>query len=196
MDGRGALLKIARVFSAAGHPFITVPLFVIVVSANTYSPPAALYISTVLIGFVVVPVLAWNVWHTRRGAYTNIDVSDGRQRRSMYLVILLLLAAAVIPMSGTGQPHGFIRGTLFALALLVTCALINLVLKCSLHAALSFFLAIAALVINPVAGAAMLLFAIPVSLSRIVLGRHTAIEVLTGALVGIAFGIALLLTVF
>lgn len=181
-------MAIARVFSALGHPFFTVAVFIIAVSFRTYAPGTAAAITAGVVGTVVFPAAAWNWWNARRGYYSDFDVSNRRERHSMYLVLVALMAAAALGLWWTGQPAGVVYGLVFSTVLLIVCGIVNFFLKASLHAALAFYLAAVALGVHPPTGALMLAFAFPVGWSRIALRRHSTAEVIAGSLLGCAFG--------
>ncbi|UOG73624.1 hypothetical protein MTX78_16005 [Hymenobacter tibetensis] len=129
----------------------------------------------------------WSFRQTYRGAYSNLDVSQQKERQSFYPVLLVVLGLA------TGvlfwQQAGLVRyGLLTAWLLLLTCYVINFWLKISLHAALSFFLACVVLYMYATWGVLALLLATVVAASRLVLQRHTVPELVAGALAGVAAG--------
>lgn len=175
------LRRLAAVVSGLGHPLLTAALFVGAVALRQSGG----WVAGAVVGGVVLPVAAWNYWQVRRGRYTNFDVSARQQRGSFYPVLLTLLALATGSAWLLGTPLAWRVGLGVALALILLCYLLNFRLKVSLHAALSFFLAGG---VGLLAGAGWGLgagaLAGLVAASRVVLRRHTPLEVLVGAGVG------------
>ena len=79
------------------------------------------------------------------------------------------------------------------LGMFVAAWAINRRLKVSLHAAISFFLAFAATLLDLRLGVALFACATAVAASRLVLRRHTPIELGIGSALGTAAGLTLLL---
>ncbi len=182
------LLKVSRAVSVLGHPLLTAAGFVLFVTFTRFGGTKALVSSGVVIGLVILPIIGWNYRNTRKGRYSNFDVSVRSQRHSFYRVSvgLLLLATGVLWL--TGQPPALRYGMGFALLLVVLSALANLYIKASLHTSVSVFLSLALLTIHPVAGAVLLGFSAVVAGSRWVLKRHTLSEIGAGAAIGLAVG--------
>lgn len=180
------LQRLARGISVVGHPLVLVPLFVGLYTYQRYPPgQAALLTGAVLLG-VVLPLTLWNLRRVRQGQYTNFDVSDRRQRRSMYPVLLVTMGAVSALGWLTHQPRPLTLGLSVAWALVAAASLINRWFKCSLHAALAFFLGgILIILMGPVGTWALVLAAL-VGVSRVVLGRHSVGEVVVGAGLGLS----------
>lgn len=181
--GAGPLLRrLAAVVSGLGHPLLTAALFVGAVALRQ----SGAWVAGAVVGGVVLPVAAWNYWQVRRGRYTNFDVSARRQRGSFYGVLLALLGLATGSAWLLDAPLAWRAGLGVVLGLVLLCYLLNFRLKVSLHAALSFFLAGG---VGLLAGLGWAIGAAGlaglVAASRVVLRRHTPLEVLVGAGVGI-----------
>ncbi|QNH63468.1 phosphatase PAP2 family protein [Hymenobacter sediminicola] len=180
--------RVAAVVSGLGHPLILVPTMVAFVAVRQWQGAASGWaIGSVLL--VVVPIGLWNLRQTRRGTYTNFDVSERKQRNSFYPVLLALLGLATLVLFWQQQADGGFRyGLLAAWGLLLACYLLNFWLKVSLHAAISFFLACVLLRLEPTWGATALVLATLIAASRLVLRRHTLAELVVGSVVGGAAG--------
>ncbi|SHL12018.1 phosphatase PAP2 family protein [Hymenobacter psychrotolerans] len=180
--------RVAAVVSGLGHPLVLVPALVAFVAGR----PGQGAVSGWAMGSVLLVVAAiglWNLRQTRRGAYTNFDVSERKQRNSFYPVLLVVLGLATLVLFW--QPHadgGFRYGLAAAWGLLLMCYLLNFWLKVSLHAAISFFLACVLLHLEPTWGITALVLAALIAASRLVLRRHTLAELLVGSAVGGAAG--------
>lgn len=182
-----AVMRVAAVVSGLGHPLLTTAVFAVGVAWQRLPGAAGAWaVGSVLA--VVVPVGLWSWRQTRRGVYSNFDVSERAQRHSLYPVLLGLLGAATAALFGLLQASEFGYGLLAAWLMLVLCYGINAWLKVSLHAAVSFFLACVVLHLAGSWGWLALGLAAAVAASRWVLGRHTGPELLVGTAVGLAGG--------
>ncbi len=182
------LWKVARVVSVLGHPLLTAAVFVLFIGFTRFSGAKATVSSLIVIGLVILPIIAWNYRNTRKGRYSNFDVSVRSQRYSFYAVSIVLLGVGTLALWLTGQPLALRYGMAFALLMVVVSGLANRYIKASLHTSVSVFLSMALLTIYPVAGAVLLGFSAVVAASRWVLKRHTLPEIGAGAAIGLAVG--------
>jgi hypothetical protein len=90
----------------------------------------------------------------------------------------------------TGQSQGVKLVVLLAFLLMITAQLVNYFVKSSLHISLNIFLAFLLFPISTIAGVLFAFFIFLIGWSRLVLNRHTVVEVLTGVLIGVTFGVA------
>jgi membrane-associated phospholipid phosphatase len=174
--------------SGLGHPLLTVAAFVTFAAFRLLNPQAARWTTAGIIGLVLLPLAAWNYRQMRTGAYSNFDVSVREQRRSFYPLLLSLLGAATTLLFLAQVAVPFRYGMLVGWGLLAACFLVNFRLKVSLHAAMSFFMACTLLMLDARWGTVALGLASLVAASRLVLGRHSALELLVGAGLGILAG--------
>ncbi|QHJ09504.1 phosphatase PAP2 family protein [Hymenobacter busanensis] len=176
----------AAAVSGLGHPLLTAVGFVGFAAFRRLEDGPAVWVVGLVAGGVVLPVAAWSYWQVRRGHYTNFDVSVREQRYSIYPPLLGLLGGATLLVGGLSGTEFLRPGLVAATGLLALCYLLNFRLKVSLHAALSFFLAgCLTLLSGPLAAGVALAVASLVAASRLVLGRHTAPELLAGAFLGL-----------
>jgi membrane-associated phospholipid phosphatase len=183
-------LSVARWISIVAHPFVTGLLLVGISAGRSSTPTEATRTVTTFLLIAVMPVALLMIRQVRRGAWQNVDASNVSERPVLFLVgtatTLLLLGwfSFVRP-----QPS-FVRGTVGCLGMIAVCAIATRWIKVSLHVA---FAAVSGTLLLLVGSRAGWLLAIAVPLlawSRVVLGRHTALEVLLGCLVGIVTGLA------
>jgi len=182
------LTKTARVVSAVGHPLVTTSVLTLYIAFKQVSVLNALFVSALLLGGVVLPVSWQNYRRTKRGQYTNFDVSDRQQRYRFYPVLIGLLALATGLLFITRQSRPVCYGFLSMLVLIGCSYVINFFRKASLHASISFFIAWAVLLISQPLGLVMMLFAWVVTASRLVLNRHSVAELIVGAGLGLLVG--------
>ena len=154
------------------------------------APPQLLRVALATAVAVALIVGLVSLWQVRSGRWAHVDASHPRERSQLNLLLAGLLYAAAALLWVLGQPPAVIGGPLLAALLVLLTHALRRWLKVSLHAAFALFAA--ALVWPHVPGAlAIGALALGVAWSRLVLGRHTRAEVLTGLLLGAAFGAAL-----
>ncbi len=184
--------RVARFISVLGHPLLIGSVVSAMAFFELYSREKALLLSGFVLGFVTLPLTAWNFYKTKNGSYSNFDVSIRSQRSSMYAVLLGLLSMACLFAWFSHQPLAFSVGLSMCLALVLFSFSINFILKTSLHAAISFFMALGLLKLHVAWGLGMLVLAFLVSISRLVLKRHSMQEVVSGSLSGAGAGLILI----
>ncbi|ROH94366.1 ABC transporter permease [Chryseobacterium cucumeris] len=177
------LHKISKVISDFFNPLVSLIIFFIYMSIREYSLKySVLYFLPVLL-MIIIPVVIWLVWNVKTGRYTNMDVSNRVQRKTLYIFIAVCVIAYLL--------FNYIRNgyidfvMLFILVLLFALQISNLFIKSSMHTAFNVFVAALFFSLNWKMGFAWLGIAILVGITRIILKRHTVKEVFMGA--GIAF---------
>lgn len=174
-------LRAARILSVALHPFVLGPLTAALATRN-WRLTAALSATTIL------PLVVLLVRRTRRGEWSDFDVSRRDQRPGLYYVALPLLAVAALLAWGLGAPASFLRA-LLAIAFLFAAGLLgNRYLKISLHMMLGAFCLVILARLYP--WSLFLTFPLLASLawSRWRLERHTPAEIAAGLLLGLVAG--------
>lgn len=182
------IYRMAKALSILGHPLLTISLFALYITFQQLPTRNASIISALLLGGVVIPISWYNYRKVKHGRYTNFDVSDQRQRAQFYPVLIGLISLMTGLLFATHQPRPFCYGTACALLLVVSSYGVNRYIKASLHTSLSFFLTWAIYSINQPLGLMMGVFSILIGASRLVLERHTLLEILVGALIGLVAG--------
>lgn len=185
MEGNKSSLlhKISRVISDFFNPLVSLILFFVYMSIREYSlKDSMLYFIPVLL-MIIVPVIIWLVWNVKTGRYTNMDVSNRVQRKTLYIFIAVCVIVYLI--------FNYIRNgyidlvMLFILILLFALQISNLFIKSSMHTAFNIFVAALFFSLDWKMGLVWLGIAILVGITRVILKRHTVKEVFMGA--GIAF---------
>lgn len=184
--------KIATAISTVGHPLITIPLYVIIVMFAFEEPKRAAFISLLIVGGIFIPLSLRMYLKSRNGSYTNFDVSDRQQRKSLFGFVLPLQILVTVILYKTGQPNGIFLGVLFATILTAVSQVVNYFIKSSLHVSLSIFLSCLMMPLFFKLAVMMLLFTGLIGWSRVVLGRHTKREVYFGACVGAIISLIML----
>lgn len=184
--------KIAKIISVLGHPLLTIPVYTIIITFSVYDYSKAFFVSFIIVGCIFLPITFWNYFQTKRGRYTNFDVSVQKDRDSMYLFAIPVLTLALIIFYFTHQSNALILNILFALILLVASYLVNFFIKCSGHVSLTIFLSFMLMPVNFVASIFILFCSILIGWSRVVLKRHTIKEAIIGMFLGLIVGISML----
>lgn len=183
---RAMSLAVARSLSILGHPLVVLPVAVVTLVLHERISGAALMVS--MICGIAGIVLAFSFWQVRRGQWQHIDASARAERRSLnvFLAVVLFLGAAVAfyHLAGPGLSLGLLLSGLLIVAVMLASPWVKL----SLHAS---FAAFAALLLWPLKPWYVALASVAVAAicwSRVVLGRHTIVEVLGGSFLGALFG--------
>jgi membrane-associated HD superfamily phosphohydrolase len=181
---------IALMVSNLGNPFNL--LFLLTVySCFQYLPLyRAIKIILIILFLALVPTGLFIVFNVKRGAYTNYDVSNQKQRTSLYLFSLCVIILIMGGLIYNKEPVFIIGGSLGAFTLLLLSFLVNLKLKCSLHTSFVLFIAISFLQLNIYWSLGLFIFSLIMAWSRLVLHRHTLQEVIAGAILGTSVGMA------
>jgi len=177
------LHKISKVISDFFNPLVSLILFFVYMSTREYSlQDSVLYFLPILV-MIIIPVVIWLVWNVKTGRYTNMDVSNRVQRKTLYIFIAACVIAYLL---FNYIKNGYIDLVmLFILVLLFALQISNLFIKSSMHTAFNVFVAALFFSLNWKIGLVWLGIAILVGITRIILKRHTVKEVFMGA--GIAF---------
>ena len=145
--------------------------------------------TVVLLTIVPLAVLMWR--QVRRGRWENVDASHRAERPILYLVggagvVALLVYVLVIP-----QQSFMVRGVVATLGMMAVSALATPWIKVSLHMAFAALAATALALFRSPIGYALLLALPALVWSRLILKRHTPLEVAVGTVVGAGAGAAL-----
>ena len=137
---------------------------------------------------VCMIVLAFSLWQVRVGHWEHVDASVKAERSSLniFLTAILFFSAAVAfyQMSAPGLPLGlFLSGVLMVVVMLVSPWL-----KLSLHASFAAFAVLLLWPLKPWHIALASAAAAAICWSRVVLRRHTVVEVLAGSFLGAFLG--------
>ena len=179
---------LAKIVSTAGHPLITIPLFVIVVLFSNNTTKSALFLTFLIVGCIFVPLISWMYLKSKNGSYTNFDVSDKKQRLSLFVFAIPFLVVVTTILYLTHQSEKTCLSVLFATLLVMVSQLVNYFIKSSLHVSLTLYLAFLAIPLSPGFGFSMIFLSIFIGWSRVVLKRHTIKEVIVGAIIGFTVG--------
>ena len=183
---------IAQAISAVASPLvIAIPFSYILIAETTGNHGQALVWSAVSAFFVsLVGAFVW--WGVRKGFFTNLDVSDRRQRPKLFLfaaAVCIIYLAIVLYFGG---PKIIYVGLGTLLVGIILAEIINLKVKASMHMAIFTAFSIAMGILNSGFFWVLILMIPVVAWSRLRLKRHTMKEVV----VGTVFGACIVLAVY
>jgi hypothetical protein len=179
--------------SVLGNPLIISAIFLSAFCLRLLDPTRAVEVVAALVALLFVPIAVWIRSRVRSGHFSDFDVSRREDRTTMYPAILGLNVISTGMLFLTHQPKVLSVGMLCTSVMLVVAFLTNRWIKISLHAAFSFFFALAAIKLSLTCVAPMLIFAALVTSSRLILKRHRANELVMGVALGILTGWVMLL---
>ncbi len=173
------IIPASRFISNFFNPINSLCLYFISHSYLNYSLRTALSEFLPMLLILILPVILWISWNVRKGKYTNMDVSNRKQRHSLYLVVVAAAVCYLIINYLIDQQVDVV--VLFLLLLLILMQISNFFIKSSMHTSLNVYTAALFFVLSPLAGAGWFIIAVLVGLTRVILKRHTAREVIMGS---------------
>lgn len=186
------LILISRLISNFFNPLTSLFLYYVYYSYLHYGWQQALLEFMPILFILILPVSIWIYWNYKKGNYSNMDVSNREQRKSLYMMIALaLLVYLAVNYLLDGQVD---LTVLFLFVLLILMQISNFYIKSSMHTALNFYTAALFYTFDPLVGLVWCGIAVLVGVTRVILKRHTPNEVLVGAVLAIAVSFAYLYT--
>lgn len=177
------LYIVSRIISDFFNPLVSLFIYFVYFSIQHYTFKEASQHFLPILLIAILPVIIWMVWNVKTGRYTNMDVSDRVQRKSLYIFIAVCIISYL---TFNYIKNGFIDFVmLFILILLFALQFSNLYIKSSMHTAFNVFVAALFFAFDHTIGFLWLGIAVIVGITRVILKRHTVKEVFMGA--GIAF---------
>ena len=173
------VIGISKFISNFFNPLTSLIIFFIYSSVLNYSASAALQTFLPILLLIVSPIVIWIVWNVKSGNYSNLDVSNRDQRKSLYFFISGCIGVYLIYYYITTGTADVLM--IFLMFLLLVLQFSNYFIKSSMHTAFNVFVAALFFSENPLLGLIWFAIASLVGLTRVILGRHTAKEVITGA---------------
>lgn len=173
------VIFLSKFISNFFNPLTSLFLYFAYYSNKHYNLKKSLYEFLPILLILILPISAWIYWNVRKGNYTNMDVSNRKQRNSLYIFIAVaMLVYLLINFMIDGQID---YTMLFLFILLILMQVSNYFIKSSMHTAINIFAAALFFAQNQILGLAWLFIAVMVGITRIILKRHTPKEVLMGA---------------
>ena len=185
------MIRLAGWMSIVAHPFVMVGVMVGVAAASRQTAGDALGSVAIVVAFTIVPLIVLMTRQVRHGAWENVDASNQKERPILYFAVGLGLMA-LLGYLAVLQPQSFLmRGVVTTLGMLAVCAVTTRWIKVSLHLAFGALAATALALMGSVLGYVLVLVLPALAWSRLVLGRHTLLEVVLGTIAGVIAGVAI-----
>ncbi|CAD7815649.1 hypothetical protein CHRY9390_03010 [Chryseobacterium aquaeductus] len=184
-----SLLQIvSRIISDFFNPLVSLFIYFVYFSIQNYTFKEASTHFLPILFITILPVIGWMIWNVKTGRYSNMDVSNRVQRKSLYIFIAVCIISYLVFNYIKNEFIDFVM--LFILILLFALQFSNLYIKSSMHTAFNVFVAALFFAFDVTIGFVWLGIAIIVGITRVILKRHTVKEVFMGA--GIAFLVSFL----
>lgn len=175
-------IKICSVISHFFNPIISLTIFFIYFSFNNgLSAKQNLYHFGLLLVFIILPVVFWIGWNVKTKRYTNVDVSDRKQRKTLYFFIESVQLIYLIANYALFHIIDWI--VLFILVLTIVMQWSNYFVKSSMHTAFNIFVAFLFFSYQPILGIIWGMITAIVAYTRIILKRHTLKEIIWGIII-------------
>jgi membrane-associated phospholipid phosphatase len=171
--------KASKIISDFFNPLVSLFIFFVFMSIMRYSLKESLLYFLPILLMIIIPVIIWLVWNVKTGRYTNMDVSNRVQRKTLYIFIAVCVVSYL---AFNYFKNGYVDFVmLFILILLFALQISNYFIKSSMHTAFNIFVAALFFALHIKIGFIWLGIAALVGVTRIILKRHTPKEVLMGA---------------
>jgi len=175
---------LAQCLSLLGHPFIFVPIVALLVGWHVLTPGEAAFGVLTIVLACLLPISIYIFRKVKRREWSDLDVSQRKDRPYLFIVGVTLLILACLILHLTHQPPAFVRGCTAAIVLVCSGGLLNFWIKLSMHAGFAMLTSFSLWPLGAKVAFPMTIFAILVGWSRIILSRHTKLEVVIGLILG------------
>jgi len=180
-------LAFARAISIVGHPAVLILAAALITASNRGSSLRQLWLVSGVVVILGGIVLGFSWMQVRAGRWSHVDASARGERTSLnvFAGTLCFLSAALIWLMTHRTEMSMalaMSGAIFVIALAMARWI-----KVSLHVAFAVF-ATALLWPDRLAGVVGALVTAALMWSRLVLGRHVAVDVIAGLVLGVAAG--------
>ena len=176
-----AVLKVSKFISGFFNPMNSLVIYFIVFSTRNFTLAEAAKNFLPIFLITIVPISSWIIYKVRTKKYTNLDVSDRKQRKSLYFFIEGVMIVYLFFVYLKYERIDMVL--LFVLVLLIVMQISNYFIKSSMHMAINIFIAALFFTLSPLYGLIWLILSILVGISRIILKRHSPAEVVSGAVI-------------
>lgn len=177
------ILNLSKVISNFFNPLVSLVIYFFYYSYKNYTWEQASAKFLPILLLLIIPVALWIYRNVKNGNYTNMDVSNRKQRHSLYIFIII---ATVIFLAVDFYLHKEMDWAIFMLCiLLILMQVSNFFIKSSMHTSLNIYVAALFFTIEPVIGIFWFLLSIVIGITRVILKRHTPKEVFSGAAIAI-----------
>lgn len=187
------ILEISKVISNFFNPLVSLVIYFFYYSYRNYTWEEASKKFIPILLLLIIPIAIWIYRNVKKGNYTNMDVSNRKQRHSLYIFIIV---ATIVFLAVDYFLHREIDWTILMLCiLLILMQVSNFFIKSSMHTSLNIYVAALFFAINPMIGIFWFLLSVVIGITRIILKRHTPQEVISGAVIAIFVSLVYLIMV-
>ena len=172
------VIKFSKIISNFFNPLTSFFLFYLYFSLKNFTREEAISNFLPIFLIILLPISIWIFWNVKKGNYTNMDVSNRNQRKSLYFFIAAAILVYLAYDYFVKNHIDFVM--LFISILLILMQISNYYIKSSMHTAFNVFVAALFFVQDTTLGIVWILISILVGITRIILKRHTPKEVLMG----------------
>lgn len=194
------LLPLSKVFSHiisnVMNPLFSLLIFFIYYGNQKMDKTTALFNLILVITIIIIPIYTWIYWNVKTGKYTNMDVSDRKQRNSLYVFNFVVMLVYLSILFLTHQSSSFIKIIIYVLLLMILMQFSNRYIKSSMHTAFNVFVAILFYTLSPFWGIFWAGLTVLLGISRIILKRHTIQEVILGTIIALCVGLIYINNIF
>ena len=187
-----AVVFLSKVISNLLNPLFSLLIFFVCFAYVKMTWEESLVNILLMIALVVIPIFSWIGWNVKKGNYTNMDVSDRKQRNSLYLFNFIVIAIYTGVLYFTKQRTDLLFIIVFLFILMLIMHISNFFINSSMHTAFNVFVTALFFSLNPILGIIWFVLTSFVAISRIILKRHTPKEVIMGAFIGTVVSLAYL----
>lgn len=174
------------------NPLSSLPIYFIWFSSKNYSWEESLHRFLPISFIIIIPISIWILWNVKTKRYSNIDVSDRNQRKSLYFFIISVMSAYLIFEYFRNGKLDLVM--LFIMVLLLMMQFSNYFIKSSMHTAFNVFVSALFFSQDTTLGILWFFISVLVGISRIILKRHSPKEVFMGAFIALVASFAYLYT--
>lgn len=175
------LIKLSNILSNVLNPLFSLLIFFIYFAKEKMETTEAFKNLLWMVILVIIPIFGWIFWNVKTGRYTNMDVSDRKQRNTLYIFNVFIVSIYIAFLYFTQQNFDLILIIIFVMALMLIMHFSNFFIKSSMHTSFNVFVSALFFSLNIYFGLFWLFLTILVGISRVILKRHTVKEVIMGA---------------
>ena len=187
------IITTSKVISNFFNPLVSLVIYFFYYSYINYTWEQATAKFLPILLLLIIPTALWIYRNVQNGTYSNMDVSNRKQRHSLYIFIII---ATVIFLAVDFYLHKEMDWTIFMLCiLLILMQISNFFIKSSMHTSLNVYVAALFFAIAPAIGLFWFLLSIVIGITRVILKRHTPKEVFSGAAIAVFVSIIYLVMV-
>lgn len=177
------IITLSKIISNFFNPLVSLVIYFFYYSYKNYTWEQASAKFLPILLLLIIPIALWIYRNVKNGNYTNMDVSNRKQRHSLYIFIII---ATVIFLGVDFYLHKEMDWTIFMLCiLLILMQISNFFIKSSMHTSLNIYVSALFFTIEPFVGIFWFLLSIVIGITRVILKRHTPAEVFSGGAIAI-----------